>query len=164
METFSTWSNELDVMQSVDVRGPSADDQTWVTDYLIGCHIMSQPHNPALAVFVGSNEGNIALMSTSDRSPAAAPWSLHRSYIGGHNGVVRSILWDEAVCMHVVTGGEDSKLNAWPNVLPDPSSVSKSTAMDVDADADTENTLSRKRVLDSGIARDPEQSGKKRRT
>jgi len=154
METFSTWSNELDMLQSVDVRGPTVHNhgQTWVTDYLIGCHNMTQQHNPALAVFVGSNEGDVALMSTTDHSPAA-PWSLHRLYTAGHAGIVRSILWDE-VNNILITGGEDARLNAWANPPLDPD-ASLITMMDVDAeseveaddaaDVDLENTLSRKR-------------------
>jgi len=58
METFSCWSDELDMLQDQDIRKPSIHNQglTWVTDYLIGCHNGTQPGSSGLSVFVGSNE------------------------------------------------------------------------------------------------------------
>ncbi|TFY80413.1 hypothetical protein EWM64_g3602 [Hericium alpestre] len=55
METFSTWSEELDPFHNLDIRTPSVHTQqnTWVTNYLIGCHMSDKS---GLAVFVGSNE------------------------------------------------------------------------------------------------------------
>ncbi|KAJ7590778.1 WD40-repeat-containing domain protein [Mycena floridula] len=114
METFSTWSQELDQLQSLDIRSPSVRNpqQTWVTDYLIACQSTSTSQ---LGVFVGSNEGDIALMSNSNLSVAGSPWGLHRLWTNGHVGVVRSLLWDEANNI-LVSGGEDAKINIWPTV------------------------------------------------
>lgn len=111
METFSTWSNELDPLQSVDIRAPSVHNRncTWVTDYLVTC--TSQP-NGDLAVFTGSNEGDLALLSNSDLSTQNSPWLLHKIWSNGHTGVVRSLLWDENNQV-LLTGGEDGKINAW---------------------------------------------------
>ena len=54
METFSTWSEELDRLMCVDIREPSVHTQqrTWVTDYLVTC----DAKRGALNVFTGSNE------------------------------------------------------------------------------------------------------------
>ncbi|KAH8829788.1 WD40 repeat-like protein [Flagelloscypha sp. PMI_526] len=110
MESFSCWSNELDHHRTVDIRLPSVHSQahTWVTDYLIGCH--SSPNVP-LGVFVGSNEGDIALVSTSVVD-ASASWTLERVWTNGHMGIVRCCLWDEENGI-LFTGGEDAKLNIW---------------------------------------------------
>ncbi|KAK0498357.1 WD40-repeat-containing domain protein [Armillaria luteobubalina] len=111
METFSTWSNELDPLQSLDIRAPSVHNRncTWVTDYLVTC--TSQP-NGDLAIFTGSNEGDLALLSNSDLSTQNSPWLLHKIWSNGHTGVVRSLLWDENN-QALLTGGEDGKINAW---------------------------------------------------
>ncbi|KAK0467894.1 WD40-repeat-containing domain protein [Desarmillaria tabescens] len=94
METFSTWSNELDPLQSVDIRASSVHNRncTWVTDYLITC--TNQP-NGNLAIYTGSNEGDLALLSNSDLSTQNSSWTLHKIWSNGHTGVVRSLLWDE---------------------------------------------------------------------
>lgn len=111
METFSVWSNEMDLVQDLDIRSPSihTPQLTWVTDYLIGCHRSARD----LHLFVGSNEGDIALINSSDLSSAGAPWRTRAVWSTGHVGVVRSHLWDERNNV-LLTGGEDSKLNMWP--------------------------------------------------
>jgi WD40 repeat protein len=99
METFSCWTDELDMLQTQDIRQPSLrnPDRTWVTDYLIGCHNSTQPGSSGLGVFVGSNEGDVALITTSNLSSSTAPWSVNGLWTNGHIGVVRSLLWDEPV-------------------------------------------------------------------
>ncbi|KAL1741948.1 WD40-repeat-containing domain protein [Schizophyllum fasciatum] len=111
METFSTWSRELDPYQSLDIKVPAVQriDRPWVTDYLITSHSTGDPEHP-LAVFVGSNEGDVALVSESS---TPGNWTLHKKWLNGHAGVVRSLLWDDTNGV-LVTGGEDSKLNVWP--------------------------------------------------
>ncbi|KAI6128398.1 WD40-repeat-containing domain protein [Pisolithus croceorrhizus] len=113
METFGYWSSELDRLQDADIRHPSLHDQgqTWVTDYLINCHC-TQKAESGLAVFVGSNEGDAALITNSNLSQPVAPWTIHSVWTGGHVGIVRSILWDEDHDV-LVTGGEDSKILTW---------------------------------------------------
>ncbi|KAI0047278.1 WD40 repeat-like protein [Auriscalpium vulgare] len=111
METFSAWSEELDLLSDLDIRSPSVHNQnrTWVTDYLIDCHAACQS---GLSVFTGSNEGDVALLRNANYFDRASPWQLERLWIGGHSGVVRTILWDEQASI-VLSGGEDSKLHAW---------------------------------------------------
>ena len=48
-------SLQLQIAHDLDIRAPSVHSQrqTWVTDYLIGCHMSSES---GLGVFVGSNE------------------------------------------------------------------------------------------------------------
>ena len=48
-------SLQLQIAHDLDIRVPSVHSQqrTWVTDYLIGCHMSSES---GLGVFVGSNE------------------------------------------------------------------------------------------------------------
>lgn len=112
METFGYWSNELDRLQDTDIRHPSLHQgQTWVTDYLISCHCTPKAEG-GLAVFVGSNEGDAALITNSNLASPGAPWTIHTVWAGGHVGIVRSILWDENHDV-LVTGGEDSKVLTW---------------------------------------------------
>jgi len=96
METFSLWSDELDLKNDLDIRAPSVHTQsrTWVTDYLVGCH---ESEESGLSVLVGSNEGDIALLRNPDFHDRASPWSLERLWTGHHKGVVRSALLDEQV-------------------------------------------------------------------
>lgn len=59
METFSCWTDELDLLADQDIRKPNVHnvDRTWVTDYLIGCQNSSLEFgSQGLSVFVGSNE------------------------------------------------------------------------------------------------------------
>ncbi|PSR71849.1 hypothetical protein PHLCEN_2v12350 [Hermanssonia centrifuga] len=117
METFSLWTNELDLVQDADIRQPSIhrQDFTWVTDYLIGCHnntYIPPDRDNDLCIFAGSNEGDVALLTRSTFSDVSAPWKLERLWTTGHAGVVRSSLWDESNNV-LLTGGEDSKLNVW---------------------------------------------------
>lgn len=143
METFSVWSGELDLVQDADVRQPSVHtgERTWVTDYFIGAHNNSSIPAGAdndLSLFLGSNEGDIALVSRPTFADANAPWVLSQTWLTGHSDVVRSFLWDEENNV-LLTGGEDSKLNAW--VSPPRASAStvnakreNDDAMDVDED------------------------------
>lgn len=49
------------------------------------------PLNPAC-------RGDIAMLSNMNTSVPDAPWCLHKLWTHGHSGVVRGLLWDEAVC------------------------------------------------------------------
>ncbi|KAF8121322.1 WD40-repeat-containing domain protein [Boletus edulis] len=124
METFSCWSNELDQLSTVDIRNPSLHDHghTWVTDYLIKGH-STWKAEAGLGVFVGSNEGDVALTTSSNLADATAPWTVHTVWAGGHSGIIRSLYWDEEHDV-LVTGGEDSKIIAWRIQNPDPSDIS----------------------------------------
>lgn len=118
METFSTWTAELDSLCSLDIRDPSihSSGRTWVTDYLIGCR--SIRGSSGLAAFAGSNEGDIALLTSSDLSNSNAPWTMHHEWTRSHVGVVRALLLDDQHNV-LVTGGEDAKINIWPGPLSD---------------------------------------------
>ncbi|KAG2151741.1 WD40-repeat-containing domain protein [Suillus cothurnatus] len=118
METFSCWSNELDMLQNCDIRHPSVHShgRTWVTDYMITCH-NTKRSDSNLAVFVGSNEGDVALLSSSNVADPSAPWTINSVWANGHTGVVRSVFWDENHEI-LVTGGEDSKISAWRCPVP----------------------------------------------
>jgi len=111
METFSLWSDELDLNNDLDIRAPSVHTQarTWVTDYLIGCHASEES---GLSVLVGSNEGDVALLRNTDFHDRTSRWFLERSWTGHHKGVVRSALLDERANT-LVTGGEDANFLAW---------------------------------------------------
>ncbi|KAE9408024.1 WD40 repeat-like protein [Gymnopus androsaceus JB14] len=120
METFSTWSGELDLLQSHDIRAPClhSGPTTWVTDYLITASSSSASSH--LGVFVGSNEGDVALLSKGDLSlpQGEGEWSLHQLWSTGHEGIVRSLLWDEQGQV-LISGGEDGKIPrlAWAIIL-----------------------------------------------
>ncbi|KAF7301573.1 WD40 repeat-like protein [Mycena indigotica] len=148
METFSTWSDEvpsqlavlfilsdslqLDLRQSQDIRDPSLHNHSqyeWHTDYLINCH--SSKTSPDLKVFVGSNQGDFALLSNGDLSQPGAPWRLMNSWSNGHSDVVRSLYWDEKNSV-IITGGEDSKINLW-NAPSSFDSAGLDDAMEVDS-------------------------------
>ncbi|KAG6906559.1 hypothetical protein DXG01_013187 [Tephrocybe rancida] len=130
METFSTWSHELDLCQSLDIRSPVLHGKrTWVTDYFVGC--ARNPNTPGtLGVFTASNEGDISLLSNANLSVPGAPWYLHNTWSTGHVGIVRSLLWDFDHNV-LVTGGEDSKINVWPGLLSE--QQSDDDAMEVDS-------------------------------
>ncbi|CCM03383.1 uncharacterized protein FIBRA_05513 [Fibroporia radiculosa] len=138
METMSIWSDELDLVQDIDIRLPSVhrEDSTWVTDYVIGSHNHSNIFREAdndLSLFVGSNEGDIALLTRSTFSNVDASWVLSHTWTTGHTEIVRSVLWDEENNV-LLTGGEDSKINAWSAPAFDLSDRNKREidAMDVD--------------------------------
>ncbi|KAH7931423.1 WD40 repeat-like protein [Leucogyrophana mollusca] len=161
METFSCWSNELDPLSDLDIRSPSVHNQqrTWVTDYLIGCHNDGRLDS-GLGVFVGSNEGDVALISSSNLSNSAASWSLHSTWTSGHAGVVRSLHWDQDNEI-LVTGGEDSKINLWRCPSLDSTSLSDERNLDDDdMDTDSRGNQSLKRDWDDGM--DIEEAGGKR--
>ncbi|KAJ7067920.1 WD40-repeat-containing domain protein, partial [Mycena amicta] len=131
METFSTWSDELDLRQSQDIRDPSLHNHAqyeWHTDYLITCN--STATSPDLKVFVGSNQGDFALLSNEDLSVPAVPWQLQNTWSNGHSDIVRSLLWDEQNSL-IVTGGEDSRINIWK--APFAPAAPDDDAMDVDS-------------------------------
>ncbi|KAL5527208.1 hypothetical protein ACEPAG_5999 [Sanghuangporus baumii] len=108
METLSFWSDELDQIKQVDRERLVQPNPVlpWVTDYIIDCH---NSHNGTFHVFVGSNEGDIALVSPQQSDDQ---WSLEQLYTRGHSEIVRSILWDEDAGL-LLSGGEDAKLNVW---------------------------------------------------
>ncbi|KAG6896871.1 hypothetical protein C0992_005562 [Termitomyces sp. T32_za158] len=144
METFSTWTHELDLCQSLDIRSPVLHGRrTWVTDYFIGCTRV--PNSPEdLGVFVG---GDLSLLSNANLSVSDAPWYLHKTWSQGHVGIIRSLLWEHENNV-LVTGGEDAKINVWPSLSLEAQLDDR--AMDVDMNP-------RKRSYD----RDDEQEGKR---
>ncbi|KAJ7047758.1 WD40-repeat-containing domain protein [Mycena alexandri] len=130
METFSTWSDELDLLQTQDIRAPSLHNHAqheWLTDYLISCHSSSTSD---FKVFVGSNQGDVALLTNPNLAVPAAPWSLCSTWTTGHTGIVRSLLWDEQNEL-LLTGGEDGKINAW-KIPASSTGQTTDTAMDLD--------------------------------
>ncbi|KAF8211539.1 WD40-repeat-containing domain protein [Mycena galopus ATCC 62051] len=152
METFSTWSDELDLLQTQDIREPSLHNHAqheWLTDYLITCH--SSATSPDLKVFVGSNQGDVALLTNSNLAAPAAPWSLCNTWTNGHTGIVRSLLWDEQNEL-IVTGGEDGKINVWSYsashsdgaMQVDPSPSRKRDKADMDWDDEHEGKRARR--------------------
>ncbi|KAJ7087228.1 WD40 repeat-like protein [Mycena belliarum] len=139
METFSTWSSELDLLQSQDIRAPSLHNHAqheWLTDYLITCH--SSASSSAIKLFAGSNQGDIALLTNPNLAVPAAPWSLCNTWTDAHTGIVRSLLWDEENEL-LLSGGEDGKLNLWACPA---NAQGDGSAMDVDS------SPSRKRDMD----------------
>lgn len=144
METLSLWSDELDLTNDLDIRGPSVHTQarTWVTDYLIGCHASAD--DSGLSVLVGSNEGDIALLRNADFHDRTSPWSLERVWAGHHKGVVRSALLDERANV-LLTGGEDAIVLAW-SCAPLPKEASE---MAIDGDSDS--SVLAKRAHDEDI-------------
>ncbi|PFH50322.1 hypothetical protein AMATHDRAFT_47975 [Amanita thiersii Skay4041] len=121
METFSTLSHDLDPLLNIDIRAPSVHSEgwTWVTDYLITCLPSSSSTLPSsvdsppnLGVFVGSNEGDLALLSHTDLVEPDHTWNMHKQWTNGHAGIVRSLFWDEEHNV-LVTGGEDTRINVW---------------------------------------------------
>ncbi|KAG1739877.1 WD40-repeat-containing domain protein [Suillus paluster] len=157
METFSCWSNELDMLQNCDIRNPSVHShgRTWVTDYLITCQ-NTKRSDSNLAVFVGSNEGDVALLSSSDVTDSSAPWTINSVWASGHTGVVRSVFWDENHEI-LVTGGEDSKISAWRCPIPGRSSESAGDESTMDMDS---AILKRERDDDMDVS-ESEPEGKK---
>ncbi|KAJ7638460.1 WD40-repeat-containing domain protein [Roridomyces roridus] len=150
METFSTWTDQLDLLQSQDIRAPSLHNHAqyeWHTDYLITCH--SSATSPELKVFVGSNQGDVALLTNSSMAAPEAPWYLTNSWSEGHTGIVRSLLWDEENQV-LLTGGEDGKINVWKG----PTAGVPDDVMEVDS------SPSRKRDMDW----EDEHKGKRART
>ncbi|KAJ6538940.1 WD40-repeat-containing domain protein [Mycena capillaripes] len=141
METFSTWSDELDLLQSHDIRTPSLHNHAqyeWLTDYLITCHSSTTSD---MKVFLGSNQGDVALLTNSNLATPAAPWSLCNTWTNGHASIVRSLLWDEQNQL-LVTGGEDGKINVW--TCPTSTAPQREdSAMEVDSPSS-----SRKRDMD----------------
>jgi WD40 repeat protein len=83
---------------------------------MITCH-NTKRSDSNLAVFVGSNEGDVALLSSSNVADPSAPWTINSVWANGHTGVVRSVFWDENHEI-LVTGGEDSKISAWRCPVP----------------------------------------------
>jgi len=148
METFSIWSDKLDAENDFDSRKLSirAIDR-WTTDYLIGCH--SSDVNE-LSLFVGSNTGDIGLLSNPSYNSRDSSWHLEKQFLGSHKGVVRSVFWDEHNNV-LLTGGEDSQLSAWPCA---PFSLSR--------DLDAKNLMPSKRDLDMDIEMDDSPNSSKR--
>ncbi|KAK1235680.1 hypothetical protein PQX77_001051 [Marasmius sp. AFHP31] len=143
METFSTWSAELDPLQSLDLRAPSVHTQsrTWVTDYMITCYGGKEG---GLTMFMGSNEGDIAQVTNDylgvpkPQGPKPWSWTLEKLWTHGHEGIVRSLLWDDENNI-LVTGGEDAKLNVWSGpIIPE---ENKDLDVDMEQDTDENATL-----------------------
>ncbi|CAA7270746.1 unnamed protein product [Cyclocybe aegerita] len=157
METFSTWTNELEPLMNLDIRSPVLHQgRTWVTDYLVKAH-STPTSTPNLSVFAGSNEGDVALLSNVNPSVQDAPWCLHKLWTHGHVGVVRSLLWDEErqglkeeQHQTLITGGEDGKLNAWPidPVMPEDNGQDEEAQGDTSMDVDMASPKQKRRELD----------------
>jgi WD repeat-containing protein 89 len=96
MNVALIYTIQFDLENDFDIREPSlhTQDQIWVTDYFIGCHTSIDGNLP---VFVGSNEGDVALLKNVEYDKRDSPWALERLFVGAHVGVVRSVLWDELV-------------------------------------------------------------------
>ncbi|KAJ7283404.1 hypothetical protein C8J57DRAFT_734371 [Mycena rebaudengoi] len=109
---------------------------TWVTEYLITCRApVSDAVPDALGVFVGSNKGDVVLLtSPMDAGATAPPWMLHNVWATGHAGIVRALLWDEQNNT-LLTGGEDGKINVWGGSSSSSTATAPADdAMDVDGD------------------------------
>ncbi|KAG1780452.1 WD40-repeat-containing domain protein [Suillus placidus] len=161
METFSCWSNELDMLQNCDIRHPSvhSNGRTWVTDYMITCH-NTKRSDSNLAVFVGSNEGDVALLSSSNVTDSSAPWTINSVWAKGHTGVVRSVFWDENHEV-LVTGGEDSKISTWRCPIPSQfSGFGKSAQDECESAMDMDSTIL-KRERDDEMDISESEPGKK---
>ncbi|KAG1739879.1 uncharacterized protein EDB91DRAFT_1283578, partial [Suillus paluster] len=137
METFSCWSNEV------------------CSHYLITCQ-NTKRSDSNLAVFVGSNEGDVALLSSSNVTDSSALWTINSVWASGHTGVVRSVFWDENHEI-LVTGGEDSKISAWRCPIPGRSSESAGDESTMDMDS---AILKRERDDDMDVS-ESEPEGKK---
>lgn len=99
METFSTWTSELDKVSEPNFKEIAPRPQhSWGPDYLIGCYKSQDRLTP----IVGSNGGSFVFLSP----PSSQPWIVDRAYPSHHNGIVRSLLVDD-VFRCLVTGGED---------------------------------------------------------
>ncbi|KAJ3757092.1 WD40-repeat-containing domain protein [Lentinula raphanica] len=163
METFSSWSGELDLIQSHDIRAPClhSGPTTWVTDYLITASHSSSSNAGDLDVFVGSNEGDIALLSKDDlysTTHNSDDWSLRKVWSTAHEGIVRSLLWDEQDQV-LVTGGEDGKICVWSGLVPEDDS-----SMDVDSGQNAKRSRSRDDMdWDEEESEVDKQSGKRAR-
>ncbi|EAU82442.1 hypothetical protein CC1G_08193 [Coprinopsis cinerea okayama7 len=187
METFSTWSCELEPRLNFNIREPGVHGETtWVTDYIVTARSRSDSGSqakkkPLLSVFVGSNEGDVSLISTknplpkpkskkrnaapssssskaSQQKPAPAPWTLHSTWTHGHVGVVRSLFYDEENGV-VVTGGEDSKLRLWKDETVWESQ--SDSGMDVDGEDEDEESDNEDEdmVVSPGAGQDNETPG-----
>ncbi|KAF9563335.1 WD40 repeat-like protein [Agrocybe pediades] len=161
METFSTWKSDLDQLLSLDIRSPVLHNgRTWVTDYHITTH-SSSTSNPNPAIFTGSNEGDVVLLSNMNLSVPDAPWCLHKIWSHGHTGIVRGLLWDEPN-ETLVTGGEDGKLNVWP-IKPIPVENKEDEEDDDDEDEDDSMVVDSPKPRKRERQADDERRGKKAR-
>ncbi|KIY45980.1 WD40 repeat-like protein [Fistulina hepatica ATCC 64428] len=152
METFSLWSSELDPIYNIDIRRPvlHGHSRTWVTDYLIGCQPVPSALDSRLGVFVGTNDGDIALLDNVAMMDSEFQWQIKRLWTTCHSGIVRSVLWDEKNQV-LLSGGEDSKINIW--------SIKNSNSPDP---TETDTPVSPRRKHDMDWEYD-EQQGKKAR-
>lgn len=105
---------QLDLLGEIDRNKWTLTDpqNPWVSDYVIDAH--NSPSG-AFSVFVGSNEyvvpfpsqrvvvtfkprrGDVLLLKPSASLTPGAQWSMERLFSSQHDGVVRSVLWDEQV-------------------------------------------------------------------
>ncbi|KZS97930.1 WD40 repeat-like protein [Sistotremastrum niveocremeum HHB9708] len=114
METFSLWSADLDLVKDLgDIRLPRASlaytptrgerrgvREEWKIDY----HIDGLWSGNEMRIVGGTNGGDIGVTSV-EKSDS---WELGALLRGGHEGVVRSILFDDehGLC---ISGGEDAQ-------------------------------------------------------
>jgi len=129
METMKLWSDELDSTQDFGDARELHLSPRWKTDFVIDAQSFGPnavaPWAGGLAVFVGSNDGGIAVASMDSSAPPY--WRLNRVFSGSHSDIVRCVLWDEQAQV-MVSGGEDSKINVW-NCLGSENSIQASVAL-----------------------------------
>ncbi|KDQ08847.1 hypothetical protein BOTBODRAFT_37541 [Botryobasidium botryosum FD-172 SS1] len=160
METFSLWNTELDLVRGYgDVRQPEI-PSLWNTDYLIDASWSSSSTSPwntsELTFWMGNNSGNVGIATVKEDST----WQLHHILSGGHEEVVRCVLWDAENSV-VVTGGEDARIATWSGPAPETADAAMDEAMEGEED---ESVVGKKRGFDSTtVGKRPEKWGKKRR-
>ncbi|GJJ07195.1 hypothetical protein Clacol_001395 [Clathrus columnatus] len=117
METFGTWSQELDTLVDFgDIRDITMAERGNI-DYLIDVFDYSQESGPfgvnSPILYFGSNQGDVALTTISDLSSRGKTLKLRESLAGGHiDAVVRSVLYNKPNEL-LLTGDEEGRLNAW---------------------------------------------------
>ena len=63
----------------------------------------------------GSEVASAAVQAPA-RFDSPTGWELCRSWVGGHTGVVRSVMWDSENEI-LISGGEDSQLRIWSSPM-----------------------------------------------
>ncbi|EJU06347.1 WD40 repeat-like protein [Dacryopinax primogenitus] len=102
METVSVWDQELNLVHDFgDARVPEIEN--WKTDYVVQCSLEEED----MVLLAGSNEGSFAQIRANPQG-----WILDRTFVGGHEGIVRCVLVDNGEG-RMVSGGEDGRVVSW---------------------------------------------------